>query len=219
LTQQEDSKPEITDIYAISPHFTQLHLKDTTNLDAIIQVFADRVWGWQLDIADRISRTEPHGGFAVLSIVLSYFEMIGKYRAGFTEVGRSRHFFGEGVRDVFSFMIQAGHLTDADIDLLQAQGRSGMYHMGLTGTRIVLAPEPARVSGLDFGLSEPIELPIWRLGGFLHIHPSTLVRWVGRHFSSYIAQLNDLSNTSIRANFQDRFVYDSHQPPETETDE
>ena len=54
----------------ISPHFRRKDLgPDAPKVEQLVAVFADRVWGWQIDIADRLMKSEEHGGFAVLAIV------------------------------------------------------------------------------------------------------------------------------------------------------
>jgi hypothetical protein len=70
--------------------------KDIT-LDLKIDIFKERIEGWKLDIADQlingikdekgntITEGNPHSGYAVLDIILSYFEMIAKYQAGYTD--------------------------------------------------------------------------------------------------------------------------------------
>jgi hypothetical protein len=47
----------------ISPHF---RLKDLGRRfpkpEQLIAGFADRVWGWQIDVADRLMKSEQHAG-------------------------------------------------------------------------------------------------------------------------------------------------------------
>ena len=47
---------------------------------------------------------EPHGALAVLSIVASYFEMVGKARDGYTGQDRSGDFFKEGLGSVVNML-------------------------------------------------------------------------------------------------------------------
>ena len=80
--------------WKISPNYFNTDFSWPLSIDDKITVFCDRIYGWQLDIADQIinyrkgSNDEiieglPHAGYAVLHLVLSYFEMIAKYRASF----------------------------------------------------------------------------------------------------------------------------------------
>ena len=53
-----------------------------TTIEDKLKVFADRVRGWQLEVAAQLIADNPHAGFGVLHIVTSYFEMIGMYLMG-----------------------------------------------------------------------------------------------------------------------------------------
>jgi hypothetical protein len=43
----------------------------------------------------------PHAEYAVLDILMSYFEMIAKYREGYLRTNKSRIYFKKGVRFVY----------------------------------------------------------------------------------------------------------------------
>ena len=69
--------------FAISPHYTTDHFPHgPREVDQKILVFLDRVEGWQLGVADYLVKNQVgYRGFALLLIVVSYFEMIGRYSA------------------------------------------------------------------------------------------------------------------------------------------
>ena len=78
--------------YSISPLHTTDRFTERFSLDDKIDVFVARIEGWQLGVAQALIENKvQHRGFALLHIVISMFEMIGKYRAGFTGKGKSRH--------------------------------------------------------------------------------------------------------------------------------
>src|SRR5438552_205685 len=91
----------------------QAELSERSPIEKKIEIFRERVYGWQLHIADLVINggrndddTEDikpieHSGFATLQILLSYFETIARYEAGSTEEGRSREMFIEGFLTVF----------------------------------------------------------------------------------------------------------------------
>src|SRR5262245_49117462 len=75
-----------------------------------VEMFRDRVTGWHIDIAREIVRqietSSPtdvmkHAGYAVLSILVNYFEMIWKYRQGHTSHNFSSEYFARGFKDVY----------------------------------------------------------------------------------------------------------------------
>jgi hypothetical protein len=86
---------------AISEHFTDEQFTPPASLEEKVAIFADRVWGWQLNVADRM-RADAHAGFAILAVVASYFEMIAKYQEGFVGPGASKDHFKKGVQSVLT---------------------------------------------------------------------------------------------------------------------
>ena len=78
-----------------------------------IEIFQARVWGSRLHVADLAInggrnhentadvQPLPHSGFAVLQILLSYFEMIARYETGNNGKDDSRELFVKGVQSVF----------------------------------------------------------------------------------------------------------------------
>jgi hypothetical protein len=178
---------------AISPHFTTAHFTGPLNTDQKIQLFADRVRGWQLDIAQSLD-AHPHSGFAVLSIVASYFEMIAKYEDGYLDRHRSEEYFNRGVRSVLEPHIQpeGSTISDETLHILYDEVRCGMYHAGMTGPRVVITRNPA------VGIMREDH-------GHLVINPYALVEVVQTHFSNYVVSLNDPTNADLRENFERRF--------------
>ena len=85
--------------------------------DQKIEVFYERIWGWQLHVAEiclnggrshdgrDTAEAIPHSAFAAMQIMLSYFEMIAKYEDGFVpktpKQGESPKYFKRGVQSVF----------------------------------------------------------------------------------------------------------------------
>lgn len=95
-----------------------IRLKDVPKnltLDYKIDVFSARINGWKMDIADYLINGKiienkkgslkiegnPNAGYATLDILLSYFEMIGKYQEGY--IGKNYAlYFENGFRSVFA---------------------------------------------------------------------------------------------------------------------
>ena len=53
----------------ISPNFQDIDFPSGMSTDQKIEVFADRVNGWQLDIAKQCIDSIKHSGFAVLELL------------------------------------------------------------------------------------------------------------------------------------------------------
>jgi hypothetical protein len=123
-------------------------------------------------------------GYAVLSVVVSYFEMIAQFLNGEDSDGQSRKFFVQGFRAVYP----ATPLADADIGRVYKVVRCGMYHGGMTklGTHL------SRYFPVGFTLA----------GTDIHINPGRVVEEVGQHFAAYVARLRNPANAGERAKFE-----------------
>ena len=83
------------------------------SLDEKIEFFVRRTVRLQIQPAIEMQRRDiPNRGFAQLLIVLSIFEMVGKYRAGFVGESDSAKYFKEGLRWTFR------EISDAEVALL-----------------------------------------------------------------------------------------------------
>jgi len=179
----------------ISPNFQNVNFPGEMSLDQKIDVFADRVRGWQLDIAQQCASI-PHSGFAVLHIVTSYFEMIAKFKAGYAQSGGSKRYFKEGIYDVFPDLRNLPqNLQDAVIEKLYEDVRCGLYHGGITGPSIILTGD--------------VKEPIAGNDSQIIINPRLFVSSIQENFNSYIQKLRDSNNVILRNNFETRFDYQS----------
>jgi len=184
----------------ISPNYKVANFSWPLNIDAKITMFLDRTRGWQLDIADQCLKEIKHSGFAVLSIVFSYFEMIAKYQDGYVQDSKSKQYFKEGVYSVFPDLRRHPMATvDKLLDLLYHGVRCGLFHTGITDPRIMLTGETN--AAVIFKRQPPR----------LIINPHLLVPELKAHFERYERQLRQVSNSVLRKNFEKRFDFDSSQ--------
>ena len=121
----------------ISPRYTDRHFDYPLTLENKIDLFVDRVMGWQLDIADKCINGRlkdfQHSGFAVLSIALSYFEMIAQYHRGSVSKKRSAEYFEHGLRLVYPEVEQyPAEVVNEPLHALYSGVRCGLYHYGLS---------------------------------------------------------------------------------------
>ena len=129
-------------------------------------------------------------GFAVLNILLSYFEMVAKYKNGFCGKGESSKYFEKGFKMVFPDFEKFTWLPDK----IYYNARCGLYHHGLTEKGIILKGE-----GLP---------PITPLEGEnVIINPHELVKKLKAHFEEYIKELRNDNN--LKSNFEKRFNKDN----------
>lgn len=191
----------------ISPNHTLEEFGGQLSLGNKITIFEDRTLGWQIDVADVLINgrsgvpgledvpRNPHAGFAVLSIVFSYFEMIAKLEDGFAGEGRSREYFERGFASVFPDLMRHPPATaKAVLGRLYSSVRCGLYHMGITAPGVLL-------SG-DF------QYPVMfsNDGRALLINPLLLPEVLRRHLRSYVARLRDQANVDLHRKFEARFV-------------
>lgn len=207
----------------ISPNHKNTDFQPPLSLDDKISIFEDRVIGWKLDIADQVINGKklqngtkehpgiPHSGYATLDILFSYFEMIGKYEAGFTQNIESEKYFKAGVISVFPSINEVKSSTkvpgvtgkvvpvvDFLLENMYKGIRCGLYHIGATNTRVVLTG----------GTQNPFSIDLQNL--ILVVNPHLLVGVLKGHFVSYIARLRDPNNHDLRSNFEARFDFDNN---------
>jgi hypothetical protein len=138
----------------------------------------------------------------MLSIVVSYFEMIAKYREGYSEAERERgrkrgqnrsgEFFRKGVRSAFPELV--GH-TDDDLVDLYREMRNGLYHQGITGDRVVISWRfRDAIAGGQAG--QPFT-----------INPRLLVERLREHLARYTADLRAPENRDLRDRFEACFPF------------
>ena len=194
---------------AISPNHVDTDFVWPLNLDNKSELFVDRIFGWQLDIADKcingekdasgnVTRSEIRGsGLATLSIVLSYFETIDTFREGYT--GRkAAKYFKKGVRLVFPELSQQPKTVVDDIlNILYSGARCGLYHSSIIRSKILLTGDFPSALGYNTGHK------------MLVINPHLLVPALKRHLYSYELELRNPANTRLRRNFEIRYDSES----------
>jgi len=184
----------------LTPKYKDTDFQHPLKLDDKITIFLDRTDGWQLFIAEQCSAI-PHSAFAVLHIILSYFETIAKYHNGFAQHGQSAHYFKRGVELVFPPIMQIpDYVRDAILIDLYSGARCGLYHGSMTLAHIA-------VSGLEEGdfRYDPNTRTIV-------IDPGRMTKTLRQHLTAYGAQLRDHANVDLRARFESRFDFDASQP-------
>lgn len=170
-----------------------------------IELFYERIVGWQLEIADQCvngSRDRegiPHSAFAGLQICLSYFETIGKYEAGCCKKGESEKHFKLGLKSVFPYLRR---IPEERFDRLAARvysaARCGLYHASQTGPGVLLRRQR---SVLRFDAPR----------GVVFIDPHRLPVTLKAHLCAYRRRLERARSKRLRTNFEERFDFDNSE--------
>ncbi len=185
--------------FAISPIHTSDDFPEPLTLDQKIEVFIARVRGWQIQPAiDMRERNIPHRGFAQLAVVISYLEMVGKYRAGYVGDRRSGEYFKQGMLYTF-YDVPPSELAllDAFYELI----RNGLYHLGVTLPNVMLFDN---IPG-SFMFND-------KFGGLI-ISPDKFVNDLAIRFETFAAELRNPGNVDLRRNFEARFDFDNTPRP------
>ena len=186
----------------VAPGIEKSSLVFPLSLDDKIRIFENRILGWQLNVAEQLyygaiatdgSRTD-HGikdnGFAVLYILLSYFEVIPRYEAGDLGDDYSGVWFKRGVKAVFP-NLPAGDETDILTKMWKGT-RNGLYHSSMTSKKVFV--DGGAVS-IDYDAAKKR----------LVINPGVVAREVIKHFKDYILRLKNPLHTSLRNKFETKF--------------
>jgi hypothetical protein len=182
-------------VYAISPHFTTTDFPGKLTLDNKIDIFVDRISGWQIGIAKEIIKHNiQHSGYAVLQIIMSYFETIGKYSSGYIGDHGSKVNFKIGMKRTFP---EIGAEEEEFLNSFYEDVRNGLYHVGLTKTNVVLICDIPGSIGFHQERKQ------------LAICPERLVEDIDIRFTVFSADLRDPKNEELRKNFELRFNYDN----------
>jgi hypothetical protein len=133
-----------------------------------------------------------------MHILLSYFEMIGKYRDGYANKGKSEFYFKEGFKSVFGFLegLPEEFLKDVLSDIYTG-ARCGIYHGGFPTPKVVIA-----------GSESPIQ---WDNRNNRYIlSPGEFLKAIKNHFLDYSAKLSENKNTELRNNFMKRYDWETN---------
>lgn len=168
-------------------------------LNEMLDLFECRVDVWQFGPAVEIlKQIEAHSGtsiwahsaYALLAVVFTYFEMIGKILNPNSQASHtSSTDFNYGFCDVYPTFITTtnGDRTDAvlpDVKEFRNRVRNGIYHLGYTKGNLFIHNEPEHFAEdffVDRSLPEPMYL----------VNPHQLTRRVVAHFPDFMRRLRD----------------------------
>jgi len=157
--------------------------------DEKVRLFQEQIQGWVIDVARDIKQKQiAHADFAILSMLLSYFENISKFTEGYDGKYESKDHFVRGIRLVYPRKLQKN-----TIELFYDQARNGMYHVGITGPKVEL--ECSISCGFIFKNNK------------FTICPEKLIEEIQEHFNKYCDELKDSRKRRLRKNFVKRYKF------------
>ena len=147
-------------------------------------------------------------GFAVLTLVTSYFEPIESYYSGTSSQGHSKAFFKRGFLRVFPNLpqtLKSSGFSDADnlaneiADEVYDHLRCGLFHEGGTKHKLMIREDTAPIGFM-------VEVTTGHVGAII-IDPAKFLAEVQNHLNLYVARLRDASEGELRKKFETFFDY------------
>lgn len=181
------------------------------SIDDKINIFECRVDVWQLGVAvAMLKRNESneqssiwrHSAYGMLSVIFSYFEMIGKtLNLKSQPRGTASLDFNHGFCDVYPAYKPANEdYTDDNLSFVVAlrdRVRNGMYHLAWTKSNLVIHNAPHRSE--EFFVTQAGPRSVY------YLNPHKMVRTIVNHFPGFVARLREESNTDMRSKFETFF--------------
>jgi hypothetical protein len=194
-----DRSESMSDLVNISPNYRGGDV-DLTKLDDRIKVYEDQITGWFFRPAKALLKT-PHSAFAVLHLLMGYFESHTIYRRGESSKGKgkSQAFFREGFTAVFpkaaSSELPGVNLEEVSqwiADAMYDDARCGLFHEWMTRARIALTEKPELMRGSHDRDGRITEVTI---------NVDKFLAMIETHFTAYIRRLKDPNNVADRMAF------------------
>jgi|ERR1019366_1838629 hypothetical protein len=188
----------------ISPKYTPAKLA-SGKIEDKIDVFKNKVIGWTFDHADVLaSNTDArgrHAGFAILMLCSAYFEALHACIEGraASKRGESAKFFISGFLNVPALAsVLPASLTqpqrEAVVYAIYREVRCGLYHQLTVKTRVGITQNGAALRlKLDPSTTEPLAIIL---------NPWALLTKLKAHFRTFVADLQNPANQSMRDTFE-----------------
>ncbi len=160
-------------------------------LEERITVFEERVKVWLLDVCENIyEKNIPYNGFAILKIIVSIFEMIGKHVKGYTGDRESFKHFDVGFRGIYS-----ESYSKKASKLFYKYVRNPISHSGFVSPNVLITENIPH----SFGYNE---------NDLIKLNIKKLLEDLRTGFNQYVSDLQNPENKHLRENFEKRFIYE-----------
>lgn len=184
----------------ISPNYSEEKLNNPC-IDDLIDVFEDRIKNWLLEPAKKLIGV-PIDRVPAFCLLLTYFEGILIFIKGQDSKDKSAHFFREAFIDVFKSSGLKEAILGRIADVLYKEGRCGFFHDGMFRAKLLFK----ELKNKDMLVTVPkVNRKPDEEGKIqsIVIDPCKFYAVVERHFNSFINQLRDESNISLRDSFKE----------------
>ena len=182
-------------------------LKKNSPLEKKIEVFEERVRGWQIEVALEVERqimkangkgVMGHAAYGLIAIYFSFFETLGQFLAGKSSDSTARNFpkmsAGDAFLEGFKYIYPTTSLSGADIKLIYSRVRCGLYHDGFTKRKVFI----------DGGYRLPFEVS----QGKVKMNPHIVVKDVAASFEKYIKELQSTGGWSKQKRIAFKNLFD-----------
>ena len=178
----------------ISPNYDVTKLTKPVSIETYIDIYEDRIRFWMIEPAKILSRYQ-HGGYAICSLLVSYFESFAIYLTGENSQNKSKKFISEGLFSVFPYLLEKKY-TPEQIEeiktIMYVNFRCGLYHTGLPKDKIILVQSKYPFTYATNSNENVVEL---------QVDTSKLILAIEHHFNNYVCKLRDKNEIEIRENF------------------
>lgn len=191
-----------------------------------IEIFECRVEVWQLGVAAQMlkSMEDPkrsgiwlHAAYALVALIFSYFEMIGKtLNPSSKKRGTAGSDFKAGFCDVYPQFKTASGSYSPDVSEFLDRIRNGVYHLAYTKKGLVLHHNNT-ISTDDFDTKLASELPKEaRISGNERVYlmdPHGVARTIIQHFATFVSRLKQSGSqpAGLQTKFEE-FFDEFHEP-------
>ena len=162
---------------------------DPNNLDHKIKIYKREVQGWFLEPARRLlkSANSFNNSLIILMICMSYIEGVEQYKEGSSSNHQSSRFFISSINKLYPNEC----FSDDDIRGLYSDSRCGLFHNGMTRSRVVF----------NHDFEKALQFEDQRI----KVNPRKLLEDIRQDFKNYINLLQNRNNTIERENFDRMF--------------
>jgi len=175
----------------ISPHYKVSDFPEYKLEDKIF-VFEDRIFGWIFDVCEKMYAYKiPYIEFAILKIICSCFELLGKHIKGYEGNKDSSKYFEIGFHSIYY-----KDYEKRAADLFYHYIRNPIFHSGFVTSNVWITENIEHA----FGYAQK---------DILKLNIPLLLEDLKSEFKWYISDLRNKNNQQLRENFEKRFDFEA----------